>query len=84
MNRHITTTRTHLGNLAALSEQTDRTESEILAKAEERLSKVQAAIERLRPGIESAPDADQKRYLDLVSEVGQLNVVIGKARAATK
>lgn len=80
MKRHISNTRTHLSNLAGLAERTERTERRILEQAEKRLDEVQAAIEHARPGIEAAPDAAQRRYQDLVSERGQLNMVIAQAK----
>ena len=80
MKRHISNTRDRLGDLAGLADRTERTERRILEQAEKRLDEVQAALERARPGIESAPDAAQQRYQDLVAERGQLNMVIAQAR----
>ena len=80
MKRHMDRTRDQLGELAGLADRTERTERKILEQAEKRLDDVQAAIERARPGIEAAPDAAQRRYQDLVSERGQLNMVIAQAR----
>ena len=79
MKRHIERTRTHLADLAGLAERTKRTEQRILKQAEKRLSEVQAALARARPGIEAAPDSAQQRYQDLVAERGQLHMVIAQA-----
>lgn len=82
MKASIDRTRAQLGDLAGLTAKTEAAERRILAAAEKRLDEVQALIERARPGIEAAPDSAQGRYLDLVTERGQLQTVIGKARQA--
>lgn len=82
MKRHIEKARAHLGELHDLATKTEHTERNILAAAEKRHAEVCAAIERARPGIEAATESAQQRYTDLVSERGQLDVVIAKARAA--
>jgi hypothetical protein len=71
-----------LGALGKLSDKTEAAERAIMKRAAARLRVVNAQLERLRPGIEGAPDASQDRYTDLVSERGQLHVVISKAQAA--
>lgn len=80
MTAHADKARERLGELAGLAAKTEAAERRILQRAEERLAEVQAEIEKLRPGIEGAADADQQRYLDLVSERGQIHTVIAKAR----
>jgi hypothetical protein len=80
MKRHIENTRAHLGELHGLAAKTEAAERRILSSAEARLDEVNAALERLRPGVEAAPDKSQDRYLALVEERGQLNTVIAKAR----
>lgn len=82
MKRHIEKARAGLGDLHDLAAKTERTERNILAAAEKRHAEVCAAIERARPGADGASDAAQQRYTDLVSERGQLDVVIAKARKA--
>lgn len=82
MKRHISNTRASLGELHSLAAKTEADERGILERAEARLERVVAMIERQRPGVEAAPDAAQDRYTDLVRERGQLHVVIAKARAA--
>lgn len=82
MKRHIEKTRAGLSDLHGLASKTERTERNILAAAEKRHTEVCAAIERARPGVEAASEAAQQRYTDLVSERGQLEVVMSKARAA--
>lgn len=82
MKRHMDKARAHLGELHSLANKTERTERNILAAAEKRHAEVCQAIERTRPGVEAAPESAQQRYTDLVSERGQLDVVIAKARKA--
>lgn len=82
MKRHMDKARAHLGELHDLASKTATTEKNILAAAQKRHAEVCAAIERARPGIEAANDTAQQRYTDLVSERGQLEVVIAKARKA--
>lgn len=80
MKRHMEKARAHLGELHDLATKTEHTERNILAAAEKRHAEVCKAIERTRPGVEAAPESAQQRYTDLVSERGQLDVVIAKAR----
>lgn len=82
MKRHMDRARQGLGELGALSSKTEAAERRILASAEHRHAELVAQIERARPGVEAASDAAQQRYLDLVTERGQVEVVIAKARAA--
>lgn len=82
MKAHIKKVHDQLGDLAGLSAKTEAAERKILAAAEKRLATVQAAIERAAAGIEAAPDDAQQRYLDLVTERGQLHTVIAKAKQA--
>jgi len=80
VKRHLSNTRARLGQLQALASKTEADERAILKKAEARLVEVNAGIERHRPGVESAPEASQDRYLSLVEERGQLHKVIAKSR----
>lgn len=80
MKRHMEKARTDLGELHGMAAKTEAAERKILAAAEKRHAEVTAAIERARPGIDGATDAAQDRYTDLVSERGQLDIVIAKAR----
>ena len=82
MKRHIAKTREQLGELASLASKTEADERRILERAQARLDQVNAMIERQRPGVEAAPDAAQDRYLSLVEERGQIQMVIAKARQA--
>jgi len=42
---------------------------------------VVAEIQRARPGIKAADDAARARYIELVAERGQLDMVIAKSRS---
>ena len=80
MKRHIANTRDQLGELHGLAAETEAAERRILVQAEARLEQVNAMIKRQRPGIEVAPQAGQDRYTALITERGQLQTVIAKAR----
>jgi CHAD domain-containing protein len=82
MTKHIEQTQSQLGELHGLSAKTEAAEQRILSAAIKRLDVVNAAIERARPGVEGAPDNAQDRYVALVNERGQLNLVIAKAKRA--
>lgn len=82
MKKHMEKVRSSLGDLAGLAGKTEEAERNILTSAEKRLKAVLAEIERARPGIEATSEASQDRYLALVAERGQLDVVIAKARKA--
>ena len=82
MKRHIQNTRDSLTGLHGLAAETEAAERRILERAEARLEDVNAMIERQRPGIDAAPEGAQDRYLSLIEERGQLQVVIAKSRAA--
>lgn len=81
MKRHIEKTRAHLGELHGLAAKTEATERKILAAAEKRHAAVMRELDDMRPGVEGKADDVQDGYLELVSERGQLEVVIAKARA---
>lgn len=82
MKAHIKKVHDQLGDLAGLSAKTEAAERKILDAAEKRLATVQAAIERAAAGVEAATDDTQQRYLDLITERGQLHTVIAKAKQA--
>jgi hypothetical protein len=74
--------RANLGELGELSQKTEAAERNILKSAEKRLTLVQQQIVRAQPGIEGADDAAQDRYTALITERGQLQMVIEKAKQA--
>lgn len=80
MKRHMENARAGLGRLGALAAKTEDAERKILDAAQKRRADVVAGIKQLQPGIEGASDEDQDRYTELVSERGQLDVVIAKAQ----
>ena len=77
MQTNIDTTTRHLGELAAMSRQTEAAERRILDIATKRLSDVQSDIDKTRP---AAITADGDAYMALIQERGQLNQVIAQAR----
>jgi division protein CdvB (Snf7/Vps24/ESCRT-III family) len=80
MTNHLPTTHEKLTDLAALADQTERTERRILEQAEKRLQEVQEAIDQATPGVEGQDGEAQQQYLDLLAERGHLHMVIAKAR----
>lgn len=80
MKKHIINTRDKLGDLAGLADRTQRTEQRILEQAEKRLAEIQAKIDRSEKGVEGASEDGQSAYLELISERGQLQQVIARAR----
>lgn len=82
MKRHMENVRSSLTGLAGLSAKTEAAEQNILKAALRRLKTVQAELARAGAGVEAAPDKEQDRYLALVTERGQLEIVISKARKA--
>ncbi len=81
MKHHIDRAKAALGELGGLSAKTDAAEANILKAAEKRLAEVQKSLSRMQKGIESAPKNEQDRYVELVEERGQLNLVISRSRA---
>lgn len=82
MKRHMENTRASLGELHGLAAKTEAAERNILKAAQKRHAAVVSEIEHMQPGIEGAGDDVHDKYLDLVAERGQLDVVISKAQAA--
>lgn len=82
MKLHTDKTKAQLGELGALASKTETAERRILESAEQRLQEVQQQIDRLQVGIDTAPDEEQQRYTDLVTERGQLHQVIAKSKQA--
>jgi hypothetical protein len=80
MKKHMEKVRGSLGDLAGLAGKTEAAERNIFKAATRRLDTVLAEIERAHTGIEAATDASQDRYLALLEERGQLQIVIAKAR----
>lgn len=79
MKAHADKVRKKLGELASLTARTEEDERRILDRAVKRRDVVQAAIERARPGIETAPEEGQERYQALITERGHLDLVIARA-----
>jgi hypothetical protein len=82
LKKHIDNTREKLGDLGAIAHKTEAAERKILESALTRREAVEAQIKRARAGIAAAPKSTEDRYLDLVSERGQLDVVISRAKKA--
>ena len=79
--QHIDAAKRRLAHLGGLSARTAETERRILAAASERLSAVEADIATLRPRA-LIDHAAGDRYQALALERGQIETVIGRARAA--
>ena len=79
MKNYTGSIRSKLSELYGLSEQTDAVEKKILAGAEQRLSVVNAELDKLRPRV-NLDDSAADRYQDLILERGRLQEVIANAR----
>ena len=82
MNDHpeAATTRRQLGELGAMSAQTERAERQILRHAESLHAEVLAKLDEMRP-LAQHSDAESNDYQALVAERGRLERVIAQARA---
>lgn len=76
MQAHINDTRKHLGDLAAMAHQTEDAERQILARAQERLTAVQAEL--TKAGADALAGGGNQ-YMALIQERGQLQQVIAQA-----
>ena len=81
MKRHIDKYRGDLSDLHGMAAKTEAAERNILAAAEKRHAAVVAEIDHLQPGVEGGSPEVHDKYLELVSERGQLEIVLSKARA---
>lgn len=77
MQAHIDATTKHLGELAAMSHQTQEAERRILARAEEMLSQVEGDLPAARG---RANDGGEDHYMHLIAQRGRLQQVIALAR----
>jgi 4-diphosphocytidyl-2C-methyl-D-erythritol kinase len=77
MQAHIDDTHKQLGELAAMSRQTEAAERRILARANERLGEVESELEA---ACTTAMTGGGDKYMALVQERGQLQQVIAQAR----
>lgn len=80
MQIHIDNTRRKLGELGAMSQQTEAMERKILARAEQLLSEVEGKVEDARVKAMTGSEADKDIYTDLVGERGRLQIVIANAK----
>lgn len=82
MKPPIEDTRRHLGELGAMQADVDKSERDILARAESRLVDVEKRIAALRAGALAADGDAATQYEEMVLERGRLNQVIAQAREA--
>jgi hypothetical protein len=80
MKRHIENARKSLSELASLAEKTDASERSIMKRAQDRLAVVQEKLDATNGSVQAGPDAHQDEYLELVTERGQLQMVIANAQ----
>jgi hypothetical protein len=72
--------KSHLGELGALSAQTQKMEQKILTSAQKRLSVVEKSIDPARIAAQSGAAEAEEKYQSLILERGQLHIVISKAK----
>lgn len=78
---HTEQARQQLGELAAMSHQTEAMERKILARAEKLLAGVERGIDKARAEAMAGDDAAKDRYTEMVMERGRLQQVIAQARS---
>lgn len=74
--------KSRLADLAVLQSRTDADEQKILDAAIGRHDELQKQLPAASLAARSDPDAAAGKYQAMVQEIGQLSIVIGKARAA--
>ena len=79
MKKIIEKSKENLANLSALSARTITAEKNILKSSILRLAAVQQDIDSMT-GVDGGGDTKETKYLALIHERGQLNIVIDKAR----
>lgn len=77
-------TRNRLGELASMSEQTQRAERQILERAQAMLSECDADIKRLSGPAQAGDEEAAKQYQTKVTDRGRLETVIAQARNALR
>lgn len=81
MNTILGNTRRQLGELAAMSAQTEAMERRIMERAQQQLAIVERSINTARSESMCGGKEKQDRYMELVLEQGRLQQVIAQARA---
>lgn len=81
MTQHIDNTRRQLGELAAMSAQTEAMERRIMERAQQQLAIVERSINSARSASMTGGKEKQDRYMELVLEQGRLQQVIAQARS---
>ena len=77
MKQHIENTRRQLGELGAMSHQTEAMERKILTHAQ----KLLAEVEQKLPEAQAKATTESQAYMDLIEERGRLQQVIAQAQA---
>lgn len=78
MNNHIENTRRNLGELRAMSNQTDEAEKKILSRATSMLADIGEKLPAAKA--KALTGEDEQTYLDLIHERGRLHLVIAQAK----
>lgn len=81
MTNILGNTRRQLGELAAMSAQTEAMERRIMERAQQQLAIVERSINTARSESMRGGKEKQDRYMELVLEQGRLHQVIAQARA---
>ncbi len=79
MKQNIENTRRQLGELGAMSAQTEAMERKILARAQHLLTQIEGSIDNARADAMAGDDDANQRYTDMVDERGRLQQVISQA-----
>lgn len=79
MKQHIDNTRRQLGELGAMSAQTEAMERKILERAQHLLGDIEGKLDQARADALSGDDAAKAAYAGMVDERGRLQQVIAQA-----
>lgn len=82
MKQHIENTRRQLGELGAMSHQTEAMERKILDRANTLLADIESKVDKARADAMAGGDAAKQVYTDMIQERGRLHQVIAQANAA--
>lgn len=81
MQIHIDNTRRKLGELGAMSQQTEAMERKILARAEQLLAEIEKGLGDARVAAMAGGDKERDDYQNMIAERGRLQIVIARSNS---
>lgn len=76
----ITNNRKTLGELAVMAQQTQKMEAQIRARAQVLEQKIRRELDAAKANAMAGDDAEKAAYMDMVQELGRLQLVIARSR----